>query len=687
MHKASGIAYSWSGTFPKVVAPGTDPTSGGFTDQSDKLLRPEITGRYAYVGRSLYDVLTPAERARVISGDSTFDLTAKIQAMIDQGGTFHLMAGYVHYCNGSLRMKSYAKMLGDVPATNSDSGRTILMFDENLTTVGVYLNHSNRGVYTHDWAIEGVAVRPKTQNIAKGFCCYKVEASGGISFGFKLHTDVNLAHTGLQIERDFWGGEINLHAHYCYRPYYQVNNTFSTSLTGWIKSSRCFNGPRLSGAMYCNLNLWTDKCGLTADTALLAQCPTNEMPIMLALNNCQGLSLTWGAENCKGQMLNASNYTNATINVMYWAAPSHLFKKDATRIANLPLAQQSLIYLASGSHVNITGMQCAWTDQQGYPAVDADPTYFFNTADTGDRNRLNLHGCYITMSSYQFAPTDAKYTEMYVDPAYNSLFGFGGAYWISPHPKKFTLGKTPIMRIGVPNNIPDMEYHQIYAFRPYAEGAAHFLVGGPYEASGLVTFADVYGANGSSAISSMRVPTSSTTGRSISAGGTVNTAGADYAEYMFKADGCGELAKGAICGVNRDGLLTDRFDEAISFVVKSTNPSFVGGDAWFVCDEPKEVGTDASEEEKAEYEAQLAEHRAALEEARQRVDRVAFSGQVPCNVIGAAPGDYIVPVRHEDGSIGGEAVTEPSFEQYRKSVGTVWKIADDERAWIAVKVS
>jgi len=72
----------------------------------------------------------------------------------------------------------------------------------------------------------------------------------------------------------------------------------------------------------------------------------------------------------------------------------------------------------------------------------------------------------------------------------------------------------------------------------------------------------------------------STTGRSISAAGTVNTNGADYAEYETKAGECGTIAAGDVCGVDREGLLTDRWADAIVFRIKSTSPSMVGGDTW-----------------------------------------------------------------------------------------------------------
>jgi hypothetical protein len=171
----------------------------------------------------------------------------------------------------------------------------------------------------------------------------------------------------------------------------------------------------------------------------------------------------------------------------------------------------------------------------------------------------------------------------------------------------------------------------------------------------------------------------SSTLRSINAGGTINASGADYAEYMVKA-GNFDIAKGDVCGINANGKLTNVFADAISFVVKSTDPSYVGGDTWGSVDvvgkRPKD---DASQEEKDAFDS-------ALEAARQSVDRIAFAGQVPVNVIGATAGQYIVPVNN-NGSIKGEAVSNPTFEQYQNAVGKVIAVEADGRARIIVKVA
>ena len=172
---------------------------------------------------------------------------------------------------------------------------------------------------------------------------------------------------------------------------------------------------------------------------------------------------------------------------------------------------------------------------------------------------------------------------------------------------------------------------------------------GPNSAAGLTVYArGGGGANGAGTV--ITVGKDEETGRSINAGGTINASGADYAEYMVKSEGCPVINKGDVCGVNSDGELTMVFDDAISFVVKSTDPGLVGGD---------------------------------IHEDLTRVDRIAFCGRVPVNVTGKA-GDYIIPIRKDDGSIGAVSVNEPTFEQYKLAVGRVW--SSGEETIIAVKV-
>ena len=83
----------------------------------------------------------------------------------------------------------------------------------------------------------------------------------------------------------------------------------------------------------------------------------------------------------------------------------------------------------------------------------------------------------------------------------------------------------------------------------------------------------------------------------------------------------------------------------------------------------------------------VATFEAALEVERQKVDRIAIAGRVPVNVLGAQPGDYIVPVQDGAG-IKGIAVHEDdlSMKQYLRAVGRVISIEPDGRAYVMVKV-
>ncbi len=231
-----------------------------------------------------------------------------------------------------------------------------------------------------------------------------------------------------------------------------------------------------------------------------------------------------------------------------------------------------------------------------------------------------------------------------------------------------------------------------------------------------------------------------TTYRSGNFAGTVNTSGNDYAEYIFKSLRCGVVAAGQIIGITADNQITDQWADAVMFSIKSTAPSFVGGDSWasdvgqrpspqagpaptqplrredVVTQQPvpgtnppeyEDVVTEPGDtdeewaEKQAAYTAALAAHNiavqqdaevmaafdAALEVERQKVDRIAIAGRVPVNVQGAQPGDYIVPVQDGAG-IKGVPVHEDdlSMKQYLRAVGRVISIEPDGRAYVMVKV-
>ncbi|WP_053058613.1 hypothetical protein [Sphingomonas paucimobilis] len=175
-----------------------------------------------------------------------------------------------------------------------------------------------------------------------------------------------------------------------------------------------------------------------------------------------------------------------------------------------------------------------------------------------------------------------------------------------------------------------------------------------------------------------------TNNRSATTSGTVNASGADYAEYMIKAVGCGIIAKGDVCGVDRGGRLTKTWADAISFVVKSTDPSLVGGDTW-ASHLPPRPEQEEDETDEA-FAAREAEWSAVLEQARLCVDRIAFCGQVPCNVTGDFEvGDYIVAVASGAGiKAVAMKLDDMTLAQYARRIGKVWAIRDG-RAWIDVQ--
>jgi hypothetical protein len=203
--------------------------------------------------------------------------------------------------------------------------------------------------------------------------------------------------------------------------------------------------------------------------------------------------------------------------------------------------------------------------------------------------------------------------------------------------------------------------------------------------------------------------------RSINALGTINASGNDYAEYMKKSRSDLVIQKGDIIGINNDGELTNVFSESIQFVVKSTNPSYVGGDSWNqgTINAPKYPSVMLRVDEYSNISSQDAnlytyweeqnlyanteqlnvyyeENEKYLEDRnlhRDPYDRIAFCGQVPVNVYNATPGQYVIPKQTDDDTISYELTDTPTFEQYQISIGKVIKIQEDGRAFIIVKIS
>ena len=197
-----------------------------------------------------------------------------------------------------------------------------------------------------------------------------------------------------------------------------------------------------------------------------------------------------------------------------------------------------------------------------------------------------------------------------------------------------------------------------------------------------------------------QVMAATVTNRSINASGTINTGGTDYAEYLTKCTDCPTFNKGDIVGFAHQGMITASFSNAISFGIKSTNPSFVGGDHWgsSIGPEPSKPETTLSEdgtvvlpteEQWASYSNDMMTWNNNYEAIRATVDRICFCGQVPLNIYGALNGDYIVPFENPSNGLIMASNVSPSlidFEMYRRSVGMVNKILSDGRAQVICKM-
>ncbi|WP_219135367.1 hypothetical protein [Janthinobacterium sp. UMAB-60] len=245
-----------------------------------------------------------------------------------------------------------------------------------------------------------------------------------------------------------------------------------------------------------------------------------------------------------------------------------------------------------------------------------------------------------------------------------------------------------LLQIGVPN--PTQRNYSVIQNPAQVQGNANL------EISASALFFVSSGAMNNAIGTALSVGYNTQTGRSIIATGTINGGGADYAEYLIKSLRCGTIAPGQIVGIDADGKLTDKWNHAIAFMAKSTNPCMVGGDSWAqdLGERPAapQRGEDDTDDawavKDAGHAAALNTFDAELEQLRQTVDRIAFAGQVPVNVLDATPGQYIVPVRDGEG-IAGMAMDEDdmTLQQYMRAIGKVIAIEEDGRARIIVKVA
>lgn len=264
----------------------------------------------------------------------------------------------------------------------------------------------------------------------------------------------------------------------------------------------------------------------------------------------------------------------------------------------------------------------------------------------------------------------------------SAAYQFGGGGTIGSH---CTFTDNSVSTIT--NGLLDIKYTQVPIVIQSSVASANAIWSVQGGDNNPATFYNASVGGESSAQTAFSIAKNGSTNRSINAAGTINASGADYAEYMTKS-GSFNINKGDICGIDANGKLTNVFSEAISFVVKSTSPSYVGNDSWSALagNPPVAPTAPATAAQISEYQTALTAWEAQLETIRQTVDRVAFAGQVPVNVTGATVGQYIIPVNN-NGAISGQAVSNPTLEQYQISVGKVISLDSNGKPTIIVKVA
>ena len=136
---------------------------------------------------------------------------------------------------------------------------------------------------------------------------------------------------------------------------------------------------------------------------------------------------------------------------------------------------------------------------------------------------------------------------------------------------------------------------------------------------------------------------------SINPGVAFESGGADYAEWLQKADPMEVINYGDVVGI-KGGMISKEFTDAEKFMVVSLNPTVIG----------------------------------AMPKADQEdlFEKIAFMGQVPVKVIGVVnKGDYIVPSGNGDGFAVAVAPDKMKARDYGRIIGTAWGESNGEKVY------
>jgi hypothetical protein len=626
---------------------------------------------------SIMQMIPAALHAAIYDKSTTTDVSAYFQAMVNLGTSFTVPAGAKFRLNSPITWKSGAKMLGygdDYIVGAYHAYRTELEWDATACTSGIVFAPSS-GQLIQDWAFDGILF--STTGTGAAYTSFKMwdiqSTAGGGAFHFQLGSNtIQNAFHAIYADDGFFSGDFgNLSFYNCVRGFTKTSNNFSTSLRGQLKFFHVVAPLSLTNCTYLNLDVFADFCGFQSQR--IGDFPATEMPVLCYANAASGINFgTFGVENSNAIRFRLENYSTVTVNGYEFqpaTAPSttYLWQSSATRVSNIIQAEQALFSVKS-SFLTVSNYRVFYSTGNGYPTAGAwgTGTSYFCWAGGDASTRLTFVNSIVDMTPYAVCSSGVE--SFLSAPRINN-----GA---------FTFGNTGVWRqdlnfvngyLVVGSNAYTNDFHLIQRSKAFVEGQEGFRVT-PGTGSNSIRFFTSGGASPNAANAPFKVAQDSVTLRGINAGGTVNASGADYAEYE-RNNGL-SISKGQIVGFKADGTLTLTYSEAVRFGVKSTSPSYVGGDTWCTAVEP---------EDGAPPEAWEA-FRTQLEVDRQQVDRIAYSGKVPCNVGGAAPGQYIVAEPGPGDTIIGVPVSDPDLSQYRRAVGRVNRLLPDGRAEVAVIV-
>jgi hypothetical protein len=658
---AVALASPSAGNGPALVG-YQRPESGAIAETVETALDKQLP--------SIMQIIPVALHAAIYAKSSTTDVSSYFQDMINLGAPFTVPSGAKFRLNSALNWVSGAKMFSygdDYIVSTQHAYMTALEFDSSLCTSGIIFAPTTSQLI-QDWGFDGIVF--DTTSTGAAYTSFKMldiqSTAGGGAFHFKFGKNtIQHCYQAINADDGFFSGDLgDLSISFCIRGITKTTNNFATSLKGTLKFFHVFSPLDLSNATYCNFDAFFDFCGLQA--VISGTPPATEMPCLLKTNAARGINFGYfGVENSKAIRIRLENYSSVEANIYEYQPVGLLWESSATRITNVIQAEQALFSVKS-SVLHGKNYVVFYSTGNGYPTVGAwgTGTNYFCWVGGDAASRLTFSNSFVDMTPYSVCSSGVE-SFLSAPRINNGVFTFGNA-GVWRQDLNFVNGY-----LVVGSNTYTNDFHFIQRNKALVEGAEGFRVT-PATSSNSIRFFASSGASPNAANAPFKVAQDSVTLRGINAGGTVNASGADYAEYE-RNNGL-HISKGKIVGFKSDGTLTLTYSEAIRFGVKSTSPSYVGGDTWCTAVEPEDG---ASPEAWDEFRAQM-------EIDRAKVDRIAYSGKVPCNVGGATPGQYIVASLGPDDTIIGLPVTNPDLAQFLKAVGRVNRILEDGRAEVAV---